>query len=141
MPWKKLRFEVVEGETEGISYSGQRRRRKTILLRVGSFSFSKKALELGLLLAIFQVLDGFLTYVGLTLLGVEMEGNVFLRKLMEVYGTHWALFFSKLFALALVIILTGYSHKRKWIRPIIAGLCIIYLVLAVIPWTYILASS
>ena len=141
MVWDKLRFEIVEGETEGVSYSGERRRRKTILLKMGTFSISKKALQLGLILALCQVLDGFLTYLGLSLLGVEMEGNAFLRTLMEVHGTFPVLFISKIIALGLVIVLTGYAHRRKWIRPIIAILCMIYLVLAVLPWSFIIATS
>jgi uncharacterized membrane protein len=141
MLWKKLGFEVVQGITEGISYSGQRKRRHTILLKIGTYSISKKALELGLLLAVFQMLDGLLTYLGLTLLGVDMEGNAFLHKLMHAYGAFPVLFLTKIVALALVILLTSYAHRRKWIRPIIAILCLTYLALAVIPWTYIIAST
>ncbi len=141
MLWKKLGVEIVQGVTEGISYSGQRRRRHTILLKVGTFSMSKKALELGLLLALFQVLDGFLTFLGLHLLGINMEGNAFLHTLMQAYGAFPVLFLTKIVALALVILLTSYAHRRTWIRPIIAILCLIYLALAVVPWTYIIAST
>jgi len=130
----KLKIEVVKGTTEGISYSGQKQRRQTLLLKVGRHSISKRAFQLGLFLAICQLLDGMLTYVGLSIFGIQMEGNAFLGMLMEAYGSFPVLFVTKLIALVLVGILTIYSHRRHWFRPVIAFLCLLYLVLAVFPW-------
>ena len=137
---KKLKFEVVEGVTEGVSFSGARKRRRTVLLRVGQFSISKKAFQLGVILALFQVLDAFLTYMGVKLLGVHMEGNAFLHELMVAYGLAPTLFATKVLALLLVIILTAYAHTRYWIRPIIVVIAVAYLFLAVVPWTYIISQ-
>lgn len=141
MSWRRLGVKVEPGETEHISLRGKRERRPTVLIRVGGWSLSKRAFLLGLLLAVCQLLDGLLTYIGLTLLGVHMEGNVFLRSLMHAYGTAPTLFISKLAAVVCVGILMFQAHQRRWVRPIIALLILIYLALAVIPWTYIISSQ
>jgi len=134
-------FRVEKGITEHVSFSGVRKRKPTVLIRVGSYSMSKRALQLGLLLVICQVLDGFLTYAGLTMLGVSMEGNAFLRVMMEVYGTAPILILVKFMAVICIFVVTVQAHKRKWIRPIIVGLIVIYLAAAIIPWVYIISSS
>jgi len=134
-------IQVVKGDTEHISFSGKRVRRQTILVQVGKLSLSKKALILGVALVLCQILDGLLTYFGLELLGIHNEGNGFLRMLIETYGTAPALFFAKIAAIGLAIALMLDSHKRRWVRPIIALLVIIYMVLAIIPWTFILAKT
>ena len=135
-----VKFNIEEGETDQITYSGKRQRRKTVLLKVGQRSISKKALQLGLILALCQILDGLLTYIGLSLMGVRMEGNSILRTLMHSYGNAPVLFFSKFIAITMIVALTLESHRRRWIRWIIVLLIIIYLGLAVIPWTYLISS-
>lgn len=138
---RSVKFEIVEGETEEIAYGGKRHRKKTVLLKVGRYSISLRALQLGLILIGCQILDGVLTYLGLRLYGVHMEGNAFLKELMIAYGTFTTLFFAKLFAFSCIVALTIFAHKRRWIRPLIAGMCGIYLMLAVIPWVYILSKA
>ena len=141
MVFKRFKIEIVEGVTEGISYRGETKRRQTVLLKIGKHSISKKAFQLGALLASFQLLDGFLTYLGVRIFGIAIEGNSFLQSLMHAYGTSPTLFASKILALGLVFMLTGYAHRRKWIRPIIAVLCLIYLTFAVAPWVYIISAQ
>lgn len=135
---KSLRFEVVQGETEHITYGGKRVRRPTVLIRVGHLSISKRAFLLGLALILCQALDGVLTWLGLRLLGIHMEGNAFLRELMYAYGTAPVLFIAKLASLICVGFLTFFAHRRRWIRPLIALLIAVYLGLAVIPWTVVI---
>jgi uncharacterized membrane protein len=140
-----IKFDVVDGETEHISFTGQRTRKATVLMRLrtksGTISLSKKAASLGLLLISCQFLDGLLTYIGLRLLGVQMEGNSFLRALMHAYGMLPALFIAKFTALILVGILMFYAHRRKWIRPIIFLLSVVYLSLAVVPWIVLISRN
>ncbi len=116
-------------------------RQPTVLIKVGDVSISRKAFILGSILLVCQILDGILTYLGLALLGISMEANTFLRELMHAYGKAPALFATKFMAIALVVLLTMYAHRRRWIRPIIAILIGIYVFLAVLPWTYIIAHS
>lgn len=137
----KLKFQIIHGEVDEIKKCGRRGRRQTVLLQVGRWSLSRKAVFLGAALAICQVLDGLLTYVGISLLGVHMEGNAFLRELMHAYGQAPVLFFTKLFSLILIIILTFEAHRRKWLRPYLLFIVILYLCLAVIPWVMIITKN
>ena len=114
-----MRFEILHGETEHIGLDGRRRRNPTVLIRVGTVSFSKQAFLLGTLLGICQLLDGLLTYAGLYLHGTEMEGNGLLRELMHAYGTAPALFLVKSTALVFVVLMTFHAHRRRWVRPLI----------------------
>jgi hypothetical protein len=135
-----VRFRVEKGTTEHITLNGRRVRNPTVLLKVGKASLSSKAAGLGIALVILQLLDGLLTFWGLSIFGVEMEGNALLRDLAIVYGAAPALFFVKLVAIGFVIFLTLFAHRRRWIRPVIVVLVVLYLVLAIIPWAYLLSD-
>ncbi len=69
------------------------------------------------------------------MLGVEMEGNAFLRNMMYTYGMVPALCIAKSGALVGVVVLMLAAHRRKWIRPVILLLSLVYVALAVVPWT------
>ena len=112
-----------------------------MLLHFGDYSLSKKAFQLGIMLALLQVADGSLTYAGLGIYGLHMEGNAFLRSLMSVYGTFPVLVVAKLFALACVVWLTVLSHEKRWIRPAIGFMSGVYLAAAIIPWAYLLSAA
>lgn len=138
---KKLpKIEVAEGTIERIQFCGLHKMDRTILIKVGELSLSRKALILGGALIVCQVLDGILTYAGLTILGSEGEGNALLRDLIIQFGTAPVLIGAKLFAIALAVWLMLTSHKRRWIRPVIGVIVIIYLAMAVFPWVYILSG-
>jgi hypothetical protein len=81
-----------------------------------------------------QVLDGLLTYIGVSLLGVEVEANLLLAKSMAAVGTPVTLVAAKLFACACGYVL----YRTAWYRPlaITAGL---YVGVAVVPWLGLLA--
>lgn len=136
-----MKFDIVQGSTEHISFNGKKTRRPTVLIRIGSYSMSKKAFLLGTALAICQVMDGLLTYMGLTILGVHMEGNIFLRELMHAYGMALPLLCAKLLAIVFVISLALFAHKRRWVRPLILIMTAIYLLLAVLPWIYLISRA
>jgi hypothetical protein len=139
--FRRLGVQIKPGETEQFTFRGERVRKRTILVALGSRVISKQALELGLILIVCQVLDGILTYAGLTLMGVQMEGNNLLRELMHLYGLAPTIFVAKSVAIALAIVLMVNAHSRRWIRPVIVVLVLIYIALAVIPWTYIIAEE
>ena len=85
-----------------------------------------------LVLAIFvvtQLLDGVLTYWGVTRFGVELEMNSLLALSMHFVGPGAALFAAKGLACACGLVL----YCNAYLRPLaaVAGLC---LGLAVIPW-------
>lgn len=138
---KKRRFEIAETVTTHILYLGGRVRDKTVVIRMGSISISRKAAILGLALALCQLLDGLLTYFGLALLGMHMEANVFLRELMHAYGKAPVLFTVKTMAVAAAAGLTLFSHRRRWFRWVVGLLICVYLALALIPWVLIIYDS
>ncbi len=134
-------FEVIKGETEHVSITGRRRRNPTVLIRVGKRSLSRNAFVLGFALVLCQLLDGMLTYAGLSAFGVHMEGNVFLRSYMNQFGMGPVLFVAKGLAVLLAASLTLRAHAHRWIRPLIFGLICIYIWLALLPWTLIHLSA
>lgn len=93
---------------------------------------------IGTLLAIFQALDGLFTSIGVSRYGVEVEGNPLLRHLMEEFGAIEALTIVKLVAIGIVVILTFLARKVTWIKGAMGAITCIYLLAAIIPWTYIL---
>ncbi len=137
----KIGVQVIHGETDAYSFSGKRTRKQTVLLQVGKLSISKKAFLLGAALIVCQFLDGLLTYMGLSLLGVSMEGNAFLRELMHAYGMELTLFMVKTAAILLALTLMFHAHTRRWVRPIIAFLVMVYVCLAVVPWIMVISET
>lgn len=83
-----------------------------------------------------QALDGSLTYVGVTLLGRDIEGNPLLHWLMGAAGHGPALAFAKLAAAGFGIILHLASVHRA-----VALLTLLYVSAAVLPWVAVLAFS
>jgi hypothetical protein len=93
-------------------------------------AFGNHALALFLVL---QVLDGVLTYVGVSTYGVDMEGNPLIAWLMGAMGQGPGLAAAKLAAGSFGVVLhLSAVHKAV---AVLAGF---YLVVAVIPWAVVL---
>ncbi len=135
-----VQFEIVHNEITHIAFNGRRQRHPTVLIRVGGRSLSKKAFLLGAALVVCQILDGLLTYIGLSFT-TNMEGNRFLSLLMEMYGVAPALMIVKCLAVVLVVVLTWHAHRRRWMRPVIFCLIALYFVLAIVPWTGLISHA
>lgn len=82
---------------------------------------------------IAQACDGVLTYVGVSLHGVTIEGNPLLGWLMDEMGRGVALATTKALAGAL-----GIALHLAGVHRVVAGLAAFYLVVAVAPWIAIL---
>ena len=85
------------------------------------------------LFLIAQALDGALTYVGVTLLGLHMEANPLLAWLMSTMGCGAALTSAKLVASFFGIVLHLAAVHRA-----VAGLAAFYVAVAVVPWIALL---
>lgn len=83
-----------------------------------------------------QALDGALTYVGVSLLGRDVEGNPLLHWLMGAAGHGPALALAKLSAAGFGIVLHLASVHRA-----VALLTLLYLSAAVVPWMAVLAIT
>lgn len=99
---------------------------------------TRKAVQLGITLAFLQLADGYLTLIGVTRFGTGAEGNPLLRHLIEEFGPVQILTVVKLFAIFLIGTLTYYAQSQLWVRSAMGAVSFIYVVGAIIPWTYIL---
>ena len=95
----------------------------------------------GIFLASLQVMDGYLTSLGISYFGIKREANLLLRHLMHSIGPDITLILAKTFAISIVVILTAIARKHRAYKPIINILCGIYLFAAIIPWIYILTTE
>jgi hypothetical protein len=96
---------------------------------------------LGFILATLQVLDGVLTGIGMAQYGTSMEGNILLRSLMTTIGYVPALFLVKSASIALIVALCHQTTKITWLKPALYGVMALYVIGAVVPWTYILVTD
>ena len=83
---------------------------------------------LGFLLV--QGLDGALTYLGVRIWGVGIEGNPLIASAMSAAGPVVGLTGFKLFAVCL-----GIALHLKHVHNLIALLTVIYFAAAILPWT------
>jgi len=96
---------------------------------------------LGFMLATLQILDGVLTGIGMAQYGTSMEGNILLRSLMTTIGYIPALFLVKGASIALIVLLCHQTTKISWLKPALYGVMALYVMGAVVPWTYILVAD
>jgi uncharacterized membrane protein len=82
---------------------------------------------------ITQALDGMLTYVGVSLMGLHMEANPLLAWLMGSMGHGAALTSAKVLAGGFGVLLHLSSVHR-----VVAALAAFYLIVAIIPWVTLL---
>jgi len=82
-----------------------------------------------------QAADGVMTYVGVTTLGVHLEANPLLVRLMSLFGHGTAVTAAKVVASGL-----GISLHLIGVHRVLAVLTGVYLVAAVLPWAGLLLS-
>ncbi len=95
----------------------------------------------GSLLVLLQLLDGILTATGVGTYGLQAEGNPMLRALMELVGAIPALLITKSACIGLIVLLCEQARSIRWLPLALKGVAGIYTVMAVLPWTYILATE
>jgi len=83
-----------------------------------------------------QCLDGALTYLGITIWGPSIEANPLVRSAVEVAGLGVGLTGVKLVAASLGMML----HLRRIHTPV-ALLTLIYVVGAILPWSYLFVTG
>ena len=80
-----------------------------------------------------QILDGILTYLGVSLFGIAAEGNPILAWTMASYGEAIALAGAKVIAA-----LCGVALYALAVDRLLAALTLVYVGAAIIPWTLVL---
>lgn len=102
---------------------------------------SSEALVAGSILIFLQALDGILTSIGISRWGVSVEGNPLLRKLMIEFGHVPTLGVVKFLAICFVLFLCRHSVRLPWVNRAIRALSCYYVLMAIIPWIYLLVSK
>lgn len=103
---------------------------------MGTASSTRRPIFGDIALVVFliaQVLDGVLTYVGVEMLGPELEGNPLIAWLMAELGHGPGLAAAKLTASVFGIVL----HLAA-VHTAVAALAAFYVAVAIVPWTIII---
>lgn len=109
--------------------------------RLKVHTISKDIIILGLIVATLQVMDGILTGIGISRYGIEAEGNLFIRTLMQQFGWVQALVLVKGFSVVIIATLCLLSTVVHWVPRAMKIVIAIYLCGAIIPWTAVLLSK
>lgn len=88
-----------------------------------------------------QVLDGVLTFTGMSIFGFSAEGNPILRSLMDEVGLIPALLVTKGGCIAVVVALCSQLTRITWLPAALSLVAVVYATCAVVPWSFILASA
>lgn len=88
-------------------------------------------------LIVLQLLDAIYTYRGVMSFGVNSEGNLILRTMMESFGVGMALLMAKFFALVCIVFLVKQASSKVWITNALYSLGVFYLVFAILPWSFL----
>lgn len=93
------------------------------------------------LLVLLQAADASLTAFGVSMFGIEAEGNVLLRFLMSHIGFASTLAITKILSILVIFFMALKADAILWIKSAFGVLCGVYLSAAIIPWTYIVATA
>jgi hypothetical protein len=108
--------------------------------RLQVHTISRDIIILGLIVTLLQIMDGVLTGIGIHRYGVEAEGNLFIRTLMEQFGYVQALILVKGFSIFVIGTLCVLSTVVHWVPRAMKIVIAIYLCGAIIPWTAVLIT-
>lgn len=88
--------------------------------------------------ALLQVVDGYVTMLGLG--RGFMEGNPFVRAAIDAIGPTGGIMLAKILALGFLYFLYR-RGKHPLVEPGLAYVAVVYMTMAVLPWTMLLAST
>jgi hypothetical protein len=91
---------------------------------------------------ILQVLDGLLTYTGISFYGTHLEGNPVLKSIMDTIGAGPTLILAKGLAICVLLAVIYYRDYLESIEMKIALITInfVYLFAAIVPWMIFLVN-
>lgn len=99
---------------------------------------SLAVVRLAYLLALFQLQDGFTTWLGVTRFGVAAEGNPLIVFLLNSIGTQWGLILPKTLGIFLIFIMYRLGKAQpKLLVPILVFLNLLYFY-AALTWLLVL---
>ncbi len=109
-------------------------------LEHGAFSRSQIA-WLTVVLVVLQILDGILTYAGMSTFGLRAEGNPLLRSLMSIVGIIPAIAITKASCIAVIMALCAQAHRISWLPVALTFIAGIYAAAAIVPWSWLLIAE
>ena len=133
--------ERIEVTFESAPALPQRRLISLTLVDGGLTRSQREIFILGVILSLAQVLDGILTGIGMATYGTSMEGNALLRSLMHSIGYLPALLIVKSASIGVIAFLCSQALKVSWLKLAMRAVIAIYIVFAIVPWTYILVTE
>lgn len=98
----------------------------------------RQMLLLATIMIALQIVDGVLTGIGISHLGISAEGNILLRMMMENIGYIPTLVLVKTLAVFVVAALYFISLRVPWVAKAMRFMIAIYLGAAIIPWSAII---
>ena len=102
---------------------------------------SKSVLPLFILLTCIQILDGVLTISGIYTYGSSIEGNPLLQYFMQSVDAYSPIIFAKVLAIGIIWFLYSVHEQVSWLIPSLRLVGGVYILAALIPWTYILLQG
>jgi hypothetical protein len=97
--------------------------------------------KLGWLLISFQLLDGFLTYLGLYLYGVDAEGNPLIKMAINSLGVAGGLSLAKFITISIIFTILIAGHKIRWLAGALRAVACFYFIFALAPWSYLILQA
>ena len=88
--------------------------------------------------AVLQIIDGYVTLLGLG--RGFVEGNPFVRAAIQAIGPAGGIMLAKLLALGFLYFLYR-RRQHPLVEPGLAYVAVVYVVMAVLPWTMLLSST
>ncbi|MCS6893755.1 MAG: DUF5658 family protein [Deltaproteobacteria bacterium] len=114
-------------------------KKNTFTLSLPTENFAKiEVWTLAVVLVLLQILDGFLTFWGVSTFGLQMEGNPLLKFLMTHWGISFTLFVVKAVAIVAIVLLYFVDLKNDFVKNGMWSLTFFYLLCAVMPWSLLL---
>ena len=102
---------------------------------------NNEILKVATLLMFAQIIDGFFTILGTSILGMESEGNFIIRQAMMVINPINSIILAKCLAILAILFLTFQSRKMRLILPVLIFSLGIYYICALLPWASIIGHQ
>lgn len=99
---------------------------------------SKDVYSFVVFLISLQIFDAVLTAMGVDKFGFNSEGNPIFRFLFHNFGLETSLVVVKIVTIFAVLFLGKIARKIKWIKDLIGFLSCFYLLVAILPWLYLI---
>lgn len=99
---------------------------------------------LSIFFGLLQLLDGILTYAGVTRFGISAEGNPLVKYFIDVLGPFGGIILVKCIGLVMLYMMSSRCIRyedKNWLKKFLISMISFYLIFAIIPWLYVLSRA